>query len=199
MSTDILAVDSLNSFGLPAGQEQHSEQIYVLSSSQLREIIARAIKQAVTSLEARVLDLEDEVRGVGPREGGEAPQDGQESQISLLQVVQDLQARNEGLKAELEALQELRPWIEALSKKVNRLEAPKISQKTEARAEKIAKYLKERPDHRATFTTLKGHLEADKRRLNEAIKLLMARDPGRYGILCLPGDKRGKVLILLPK
>jgi DNA repair exonuclease SbcCD ATPase subunit len=110
-----------------------------------------------------------------------------------------LEDENRGLKEALSNLEELRPWMEALSKKIARLEAPRISPKTEARAEKIAKYLKERPDHKATYETLRGHLGIDKARLNETIKHLMATDPGRYGIARLPGDKRGRALILLPK
>jgi hypothetical protein len=69
--------------------------------------------------------------------------------------------------------------------------------KTEtSRAEKIEKYLQSRPDHRATYETLKGHLGIDKNRLNEAIKALMASSPGRYGIIRAPGDKRKRTLIM---
>ena len=52
--------------------------------------------------------------------------------------------------------------------------------KTElSRAEKIEKYLASRPDHRATFETLRGHLGIGKDLLNDAIKALMASSPGR--------------------
>ena len=72
--------------------------------------------------------------------------------------------------------------------------------KTElSRAEKIERYLAARPDHKATFETLRGHLGIDKDRLNEAIKTLMASSPGRYGIVRAPGDKRKRILVMLPK
>ena len=61
--------------------------------------------------------------------------------------------------------------------------------KTElSRAEKIERYLAARPDHKATFETLRGHLGIDKDLLNDAIKALMASSPGRYGIARAPGD-----------
>jgi hypothetical protein len=72
--------------------------------------------------------------------------------------------------------------------------------KTElSRAEKIEKYLASRPDHKATFETLRGHLGIDKDLLNDAIKTLMSSSPGRYGIARAPGDKRKRALIMLPK
>ena len=72
--------------------------------------------------------------------------------------------------------------------------------KTElSRVEKIEKYLQTRPDHRATFETLKGHLGIDKHRLREAIRTLMMSSPGRYGIIRASGDKRKQILVMLPK
>ena len=72
--------------------------------------------------------------------------------------------------------------------------------KTEiSRAEKIEKYLSSRPNRRATFETLKGHLGINKDLLNDAIKTLMNSSPGRYGITQTPGDKRKRTLIMLPK
>ena len=78
--------------------------------------------------------------------------------------------------------------------------AKKSPGKTElSRAEKIERYLAARPDHKATFETLRGHLGIDKDLLNDAIKALMASSPGRYGIARAPGDKRKRALIMLPK
>jgi regulator of replication initiation timing len=72
--------------------------------------------------------------------------------------------------------------------------------KTElSRAEKIEKYLAARPDHKATFETLRGHLGIDKDLLNDAIKTLMSSSPGRYGIARATGDKRKRTLVMLPK
>jgi len=56
-----------------------------------------------------------------------------------------------------------------------------------------------RPDHKATFESLRGHLGVDKDLLNDAIKILMASSPGRYGIVRAPGDKRKRILVMLPK
>ena len=201
----IKVADALNSFASHEATAPPSEEIFVLSAGQLQDLILQAIAQATAPLEARIQDLEDEVRGVGCGEGGEEPaieptcRPGAQGSHVLQARIVCLGDENRGLKEALSNLEEFRPWMEALSKKIARLEAPKISQKTGARAEKIARYLKERPDHKATYETLRGHLGIDKRRLLEAIKLLMATEPGRYGIARLPGDKRGRTLVLLPK
>jgi hypothetical protein len=73
--------------------------------------------------------------------------------------------------------------------------------KTElSRAEKIERYLAARPDHKATFETLKGHLQLNNVRLNEAITTLIEAHPGSYSIQkAKTGDKRKKILVLLPK
>ena len=73
--------------------------------------------------------------------------------------------------------------------------------KTElSRAEKIEKYLVARPDHKATFETLKGYLQLNNVRLNEAITTLIEAHPGSYSIQkAKTGDKRKKILVLLPK
>jgi uncharacterized coiled-coil protein SlyX len=72
--------------------------------------------------------------------------------------------------------------------------------KTElSRAEKIERYLAARPDHKATFETLRGHLGVDKFALNDAIKTLMEASPGRFGITRTPGDKRKRALVMLPR
>ena len=72
--------------------------------------------------------------------------------------------------------------------------------KTElSRAEKIKRYLAARPDHKATFETLRGHLGIDKVLLNQAVKALMASSPGRYGIARATGDKRKRTLVMFPK
>jgi len=221
MSIDALSPRGISPFG-PQGHVSPSEQLITLTYGQLQDLIQEATERATAPLEARIQDLEARIdrledvtgqrhnvtgeEGVRCREGEEpwppqipqASQGGQGSHVLQDRIIY-LEDENRGLKVALESLEELRPWLEALSKKIARLEAPRISPKTEARAEKIAKYLKERPDHRAAYETLRGHLGIDKARLNEAIKLLMATEPGRYGIARLPGDKRGRVLIMLPK
>lgn len=70
--------------------------------------------------------------------------------------------------------------------------------KTElSRAEKIERYLAARPDHKATFETLKGHLGIDNDLLGIAIKSLLPS--GKYAIIKTPGDKRTRTLVMLPR
>jgi hypothetical protein len=70
--------------------------------------------------------------------------------------------------------------------------------KTEiSRAEKIERYLTLRPEHRATFETLKGYLGIDNDLLGIAIKFLLPS--GRYAIIKTPGDKRKRTLVMLPR
>jgi type II secretory pathway component PulM len=226
MSADTLSPRGISSFGL-VGQVSPSDQLITLTFGQLEALISEAVARAQDPLLERLETTEAQLQAVQARlaaleEGvrcreGEEPwpqpqavqehahkestrnQPGAQGSPLLQSRIVFLEGENRGLKEALSNLEELRPWIEALSKKLARLEAPTPSRKTEARAEKIAKYLKERPDHRAAYETLRGHLGIDKRRLLEAIKLLMATDPGRYGIACLLGDKRGRTLIMLPK
>ena len=133
----------INTFGTASPKANVSpseEPIFVLTSSQLQEIISRAI----LPLQAELQDLKDTVALQGEKMAAlEATQDTQgENELNMLRLINDLRKKEPG--------------------------------KTEtSRAEKIAKYLEARPDHKATFETLKGHLGVDKARLNEAIKTLM--------------------------
>ena len=106
-----------------------------------------------------------------------------EAKVSALEATQDSQAENE--------LNMLRLIADLRHKEPGKTEI--------SRAEKIAKYLKDRPDHKATFETLKGHLGIDNSRLKEAIRTLMDIEPGRYGITGTLGDKRKRTLIMLAK
>jgi len=94
---------ALNSFASEPEAAPPSEEIFVLTSSQLEAIILQAVKRAAAPLEARLDALE---RGVGCREGGEDAPDSHKRQDDLLQVVQNLRAENTALKRELEAFQE---------------------------------------------------------------------------------------------
>jgi hypothetical protein len=134
--------------------------------------------------------------------GERTPQNERKGLDKLPQVVQDLQAENMALKCELEAFQEITARERAYDRqRLARLENPKKAPGNIelSRAEKIAKYMKDRPDHKATFETLKGHLGVDNVRLNENLKILMTLYPGKYGIARLPGDKRRRALVMLPK
>jgi hypothetical protein len=155
-----------------------------LTLGQLQDLIQEAIERATAPLEVRIDRLEDvtKERGVGCRVGGE-------------EALQDLRER-------LEDLEEATARERAFDRqRISRLEHPeKEPGKTElTRAAKIEKYLAARPDRRATFETLKGHLGIGNDLLNKTIKALMEASPGRYGITRAPGDKRKRTLIMLPK
>lgn len=68
-----------------------------------------------------------------------------------------------------------------------------------SRAEEIERYLSSRTDHRATYTTLRGHLGIGKDLLNDAIKTLLAASPGKFKIVRAPGDRRKRALVMLAK
>jgi len=143
------------------------------------QLITLTIGQLQDLLNEAIQPLQDEV------ESFRATVARQDEKIAALESTQETQADNQLIQLRL--IHELK-------------ETKKEPGKTElSRAEKIEKYLASRPDHRATFETLKGHLGVDKFRLNEAITTLMDSSPGRYGITRTPGDKRKRTLIMLSK
>ncbi len=158
--------DSINNF-LPTEQQAEvspEEPIFVLTRSQLQEIITRAIqplqdeirefKSIVANLEGKVSDLEATQDTLG------------ENDLNQLRLINDLRKKEPG-KTEI------------------------------SRAEKIAKYLEARPDHKATFETLKGHLGVDNDLLGMAIRSLLLS--GKYAIIKTPGDKRKRTLVMLSR
>ena len=170
---DNVASAKINTFGPSPKADlvpQSEEPVFILTSSQLQEIITRALQplqDEVRELKATVVTHQDE-------------------KIAALESTQETQADNQLIQLRL--IHELRET------------SKKGPGKTEiSRAEKIEKYLASRPDHRASLETLKGNLGVDKARLHEAIKTLMDASPGRYGIVRVPGDKRKRVLVMLPK
>ena len=113
----------INSFAPVASQADVSpieEPVFILTASQLQDLIQEAVERATTPLESRIESLE---RKVWSGKGGEDAPDSQEGLDQILQVVQHLQEQNCALNAKLEALQEIMPWVEALSKKIARLQA----------------------------------------------------------------------------
>jgi hypothetical protein len=207
-----VAKASINSFASgKADFVQPSDQLITLTLGQLKDLIQEATERAIVPLVARLDALEDEVRRVGPRGGGEEttwPPQGerslpgdQGSQISLSQVVQGLQAENQALKSELEALQESTARERAYDRqRIAKLEAPKITAKTKERAEKIKRYLESRPDHRTTLETLKGYLGIKNYLLDDAIHALQANYPNAFVVeRAKAGDKRKKIIRMLPR
>ena len=150
--------------------------------------------------------------GPSPKAGFESPSE-QLITLTYGQLVQAVQEAIQPLQDEIAQLREEITSLEAAQDTLsdNQLiqlrlihelkeKAKRSPGKTElSRAEKIERYLAARPDHKATFETLRGHLGIDKDLLNDAIKALMASSPGRYGIARAPGDKRKRALIMLPK
>jgi hypothetical protein len=163
-----IALARINSFANVAERtnEQPEEPIFVLTPYQLRDLIKEATQP-----------LQDEVSSL------KAIVTNQDEKIRALEATQDTQAGNQLIQLRL--INDLR---EATKKEPGKTET--------SRAEKIAKYLKDRPDHKATFETLKGHLGIDNDRLGKAIKALVSS--GKYAIIKTPGDKRKRTLILLP-
>jgi hypothetical protein len=171
-----IALARINTFGiLPKADivPQSEEPVFILTTGQLQDLITQAIEKAIQPLQDEVTQLKATVAT-------------QDEKIAALEARIGLQEDN-GL-IQLRLINDLRETTK------------KGPSKTEiSRAEKIERYLSSRPDHRATFETLKGHLGVNKDRLNEAIKTLMLASPGRYGITRTPGDKRKRTLIMLPK
>jgi len=193
-----IALARINSFASePEATAPPSEEIFVLTSSQLQDLVTQAIERATAPLAARLDALE---RGVRCGEGGEVPQDGRKGLDQIFQVVQDLQAENVALKRELETFQEHVAQERAFDRqRIAKLEHKEPGKTVLSRVEKIEKYLAARPDHRATFEVLKGHLGVNNVLLGDAIEALMRASPGRYTVGKANGDKRKRVLIMLSK
>jgi hypothetical protein len=175
----------INSFGPSpkVGFVSPSDQLITLTYAQLQDLIKRAIDQAIQPLQDEIAQLRATVDAQG------------EEIASLRSTV-----------ASLETLQEQDTTRICLDiaydrRRLTALEHPaKEPGKTElSRAEKIEKYLAGRPDHKATFETLRGHLGVDKYALNGAIKTLIESSPGRFGITRTPGDKRKRTLTMLAR
>lgn len=206
-----------NSLSGPQGLESPSEQIYVLTSSQLEQIIERAVARAQAPLLERIERLESRrdalEEGVGCKEGEEPwPQggqdqerslpDGQGMQISTFRIVHNLQLENSALKSELEGLQEATARERAFDRqRIAKLEhgdlhnhrdsAPAPGTKTEARIKAIKEVLKTRGS--TTFKELERILGISSR---EMLRLTKKLDMRQYEIFRRQGDTREKVIRL---
>ncbi len=181
-----VALASINTFGPSpkAGFESPSEQLITLTYSQLQGLIVQAVQESIQLLRDEVSQLREEI-------------DQNHQEIAALRLKM----------ASLETLQEQDTTRICLDiaydrQRLAKLENSPIKEpgRTETnRAEKIERYLAARPDHKATFESLRGHLGVGKDLLNDAIRTLVASSPGRYGIVRAPGDKRKRILVMLPK
>ena len=168
-----VASASINTFGpSPKAIESPSEPHIVLSYTQLQDLIEAAIQP----LQAEIAQLREEINS--------------------------LRTRTTSLESTLD-LEITRVCVDIAydRKRLAKLEHPtKEPGKTElSRAEKIERYLAARPNHQASFETLKGMLQINNVLLNQTIKILMDGSPGRYGVVKAPGDKRKRTLIMYPK
>ena len=137
------------------------------------QLITLTYGQLQGLIEAAIRPLQDEIAQL-------------QEELASLEKVQDTLSENQLIQLRL---------IHGLKEK-----AKKDPGKTEtSRAEKIEKYITSRPDHKATFESLKGMLQINNVLLNRAIKTLMNDSPGCYIITKAQGDKRKRTLIMLPK
>ena len=173
---EVVDTAQINSFASQAMQcnvPPSEESVFILTSSQLQDLITQAVEKAIQPLQDRIDSLEVTVAR-------------QDEKIASMESTQETQADNSLIQLRL---------INGLRRGSQR----RVGKTEISRAEKIEKYLEARPDHRATFESLKGHLGVDKNRLKEAIRMLMDSSPGRYGVTRTLGDKRKRVLVMLPK
>jgi len=164
MTTDTLHPTSLNAFSV-----EPSEQVIVISISQLSDLITQAVQKAIEPLQDELLELKATVA---------------EQRIDY-EGLNDLRCQDFCNLARL---------LNGHLKKDQEPGKTEIS-----RAEKIEKYLLSQPGRRASYESLRGHLGVDKFALNDAIGVLMETSPGRYGIVRAPGDKRKRTIIMLPR
>jgi uncharacterized membrane protein len=108
----IKVADALNSFASePEASAPPSEEIFVLTSGQLQDLICEAVARAQAPLLERLeaaeaqlgalqarLDALEEERGAGSGVGERTPQDAQEGLNHIFQVVLDLKASLESLE-----------------------------------------------------------------------------------------------------
>jgi len=171
-----IALAKINTFGTSPNADFVSpseESAFILTTPPLSALITQAVEKAIQPLQDEVRDLKTTVARQG-------------EMIAALQATQDTHADNQLIQLRL--INDLR-------------EAKKGPGKTAiSRADKIEKYLTSRPDHRATFETLKGQLQVDNVRLNEAIKILITTSDRSYSIQKeTTGDKRKRILVMLPR
>jgi hypothetical protein len=174
-------INNLPSHTMQADFVPPSEQLITLTIGQLQDLIIQAVQKAVQPLQDEVSQLQED-------------REKDRKEIAALRLK----------LATLENLQETeitRVYVDIATdrRRLAALENPhKEPGKTEtSRAEKIEKYLSSRPDHRATFETLKGHLGIDNDLLGIAVRCLLPS--GKYAIIKTPGDKRKRTLVMLPR
>jgi len=207
-----IALARINSFASePEATAPPSEEIFVLTSGQLQDLVRQAIERATAPLTARLDALEE--RGGGCQVGGEDLQDqahkpgsspdgspGSSLGAQGSHVLQDrifyLEDENRGLKEALSNLEELRPWMEALSKKIARLESRpgKESPKGEEHIEELYQVMRNNKLPSLSFANAAKFLGISKGRVKQ-LKPQIAKD-GRFDILHSTSHKQKLIIAL---
>jgi hypothetical protein len=167
---------ALNSFASePEAPAPPSEEIFVLSAGQLQDLISEAIRQAMAPLEARIQDLEDEVRGRGAGGGVEALQD---------------------LRSRLEDLEESTARERAFDRqRISRLEKThKDSPKAQDYIDKLYKIMRHDRLPSLSFANAAKFLGISKGRVKQ-LKPQILND-GRFDIFHAPGQKKKLIITL---
>ena len=188
-----------------SGLVSPSEQLVTLTYGQLQNLIGQVVTRAqapllqeLHALQDRIESLEEEVECGKEGEPAREPEATGE-QISLPQVVQDLQEENLALKCELDAFQDFvalermkdRQRIAKLEQAEKIPQAPTSGTKTEARIKALREILKQRGS--TTFKQIEKILKISPR---EMLRLTGYLDMRQYEIFRRQGDGRQKVIRL---
>ena len=169
----IEVVDTLNTFASNEAA-QPSEQVFVLTSNQLEAIIQRVIAPLMSRIEVL------EVR-----------QNAHSDQNSLLDRESCAEKEIRTLNVKLEALEELIPRVDALSKKIARLEGQNIQPMQKDRSE-ILKALILREGGKMLMKDAKRIMHLSDSRISELVSKMESSIEVRISNL----DKRQKILVL---
>jgi hypothetical protein len=103
--------------------------------------------------------------------------------------------------ARVKKLEENQEILFGLFNKLKQAASPskQSSQTAQNRAARIDRYMDARPDHKASYETLKGFLNIDDVKLNLAITALMKDHPNKYIRQKDKADGRKRWLTLIPK
>ena len=155
--------------------------------------LARKFKTSRPTVVRAMIDLEH--RGLVERRAGSG------TYMKRSEVAEDGAGMKLGLLAAgLDGTEILNPLCDEVCRHAERLVAlemdfdkmqSKDPGKTDTlRVQKLIKYMKDRPDHKASFATLRGVLQVDAPKLRAVIKAADKLDPGRFEVRDDEHDKR---------
>ena len=93
-------------------------------------------------------------------------------------------------KAILERLSRHAERLVALEMDFDKMQSKDPGKTDTLRVQKLIKYMKDRPDHKASFAKLRGVLQVDAPKLRAVIKAADKLDPGRFEVRDDEHDKR---------